>query len=361
MAGGLSVALLWALKGAPLRLEVGGPWALRAGRQELLGRGPLEAKAEGAWVLVGGRKAHEWRLQALGSWGLYAGTRQRRLRAPLRLVAQGGRLVALAELPLEDWVVGVGAAEVDGPWPRAAREALAIAARSSAWAWRGRHRAEGFDLCDSTHCMAFRGLEAPDGQAEQAALATQGLVAWVGGKVVPLPWHATCGGATAKPEDVFGGPMAGLRGVSDLRPQGGPWCAASPHAAPWTQWVPQARLASALARAGAWAPGWRAPRLGAAHLGAEGVALSVPLGEGRSLPGYHLWQILGAELGWGAVKSPAYRVRPQADGAWLEGRGLGHLVGMCQWGAKGRAEAGWQAQAILKAYAPGLSVARLRP
>jgi stage II sporulation protein D len=40
----------------------------------------------------------------------------------------------------------------------------------------------------------------------------------------------------------------------------------------------------------------------------------------------------------------------------LSGRGLGHGVGMCQWGARGRAEAGAAADAILAAYFPGTTL-----
>jgi stage II sporulation protein D len=45
--------------------------------------------------------------------------------------------------------------------------------------------------------------------------------------------------------------------------------------------------------------------------------------------------------------------------AVLEGRGSGHGVGMCQWGAIGRARAGQDHRAILSAYYPGATVARL--
>jgi stage II sporulation protein D len=40
----------------------------------------------------------------------------------------------------------------------------------------------------------------------------------------------------------------------------------------------------------------------------------------------------------------------------LRGRGNGHGVGMCQWGAIGRARAGFDFRAILRAYYPGTSV-----
>jgi stage II sporulation protein D len=42
----------------------------------------------------------------------------------------------------------------------------------------------------------------------------------------------------------------------------------------------------------------------------------------------------------------------------VRGRGNGHGVGMCQWGAIGRARAGADFRAILRAYFPGTELAR---
>jgi len=42
----------------------------------------------------------------------------------------------------------------------------------------------------------------------------------------------------------------------------------------------------------------------------------------------------------------------------IRGYGYGHGVGMCQWGAIGRARAGQDFRTILRTYFPGTSVAR---
>jgi stage II sporulation protein D len=44
----------------------------------------------------------------------------------------------------------------------------------------------------------------------------------------------------------------------------------------------------------------------------------------------------------------------------LRGSGYGHGIGMCQWGAIGRARAGQDFRAILRAYYPGTVVGRAR-
>ena len=66
----------------------------------------------------------------------------------------------------------------------------------------------------------------------------------------------------------------------------------------------------------------------------------------------------------GILRSTAFDVQERADGSrvsWLaiDGRGAGHGVGFCQWGAVGRARAGQTYGQILAAYYPSTRVERL--
>ncbi|HKW44801.1 MAG TPA: hypothetical protein VJN22_04030, partial [Candidatus Eremiobacteraceae bacterium] len=61
----------------------------------------------------------------------------------------------------------------------------------------------------------------------------------------------------------------------------------------------------------------------------------------------------GSLLGYKVVPSTMFRVEADAGGYRFTGRGIGHGIGMCQWGARGRAEARMSAAEILAAYFPG--------
>ncbi len=76
-------------------------------------------------------------------------------------------------VPLETYVARVLAGEAGRDSQPAALEALAIAVRTYTLANRGRHRADGFDLCDETHCQVMRTATAA---TERAAAATAGRV-----------------------------------------------------------------------------------------------------------------------------------------------------------------------------------------
>jgi len=57
-----------------------------------------------------------------------------------------------------------------------------------------------------------------------------------------------------------------------------------------------------------------------------------------------------------AVRTPPARRGDGTPLATLEGTGYGHGVGMCQWGAIGRARGGQDFRTILRTYFPGTSV-----
>ena len=97
-------------------------------------------------------------------------------RAPERVLRVGiaearRRLHASPTLPMETYVARVLAGEAVRDSQPAALEALAITIRTFALANRGRHRADGFDLCDQTHCQVVRAAVAA---TERAAQATAG-------------------------------------------------------------------------------------------------------------------------------------------------------------------------------------------
>ncbi len=66
-------------------------------------------------------------------------------------------------------------------------------------------------------------------------------------------------------------------------------------------------------------------------------------------------------IGLTTMRSQIMTVAKDEDGWIFTGKGYGHGVGMCQWGAKGMAEAGFSSDAILKHYYTGISIEPLTP
>src|SRR5438093_5058393 len=124
-------------------------------------------------------------------------------RPQLRVgIARAGGGYAVATIALETYVARVLAGEAARDSPPAALEALAITVRTFALANRGRHGADGFDLCDQTHCQVVRTATTI---TERAAHATAGSVLVHDGAPAAIYYTASCGGRTEIPSRVWPG------------------------------------------------------------------------------------------------------------------------------------------------------------
>lgn len=254
-------------------------------------------------------------------------------------------------VPLETYVAAVVAGEAAADAPGALLEALAIAARSYAVAVRGRHAADGFDVCDLTHCQV---AGRPTAASRRAALRTMGRVLLQGGRPVRALYTAQCGAWLESPESVWPEGQAVHTPVPGARPDP----AHVPEPA-WTAELPARAIERALREAGFRGSGLesldvvsRTPSGRAARLRVSGLAPSTTSGERFRLA-------VGRALGWQHVKSTHFTVTRTAVGYRFEGRGLGHGAGMCLFGAAALARTGATASDLLRAYFPGATVGDL--
>lgn len=69
--------------------------------------------------------------------------------------------------------------------------------------------------------------------------------------------------------------------------------------------------------------------------------------------------MINRRFGWNTIPSNEFHIRRQTRGWQLDGRGRGHLVGLCQQQAEQLAEAGWRYRDILQLFYPELEIATL--
>lgn len=254
-------------------------------------------------------------------------------------------------VPIEEYVSRVVGGELGGRAPTAAAEAMAVTVRTFARAHRGRHAAEGFDLCDLTHCQVM-GRATP--ATDAAAAATASLVLFDGARVADVYHSAWCGGHTQVPSRAWPGATDHVY----LPSQSDQACAAEPA---WTSEIPEPKLRQALHAAGL--KGDRVTSFTVVARDASGRAQTVRAAGMRpeSLSANAFQLAAGRVLGWQVVKSTRFEVRQTATGVSLTGRGLGHGVGLCARGSLNRAAGGQTRAAILAAYFPGATVGRMGP
>jgi stage II sporulation protein D len=264
--------------------------------------------------------------------------------APLDIVRNGDGLVVVNEVPLEDYLVGVLRAEVGEKWPLEALRAQAIVARTYAAHHRILGAAKPYHIVASTAHQQYAGRVPPTSPLWGAVRETSGQVLLWEGEVFPAFYHTESGGYTEDPRTVFA-----ARNMPGLKPVRCEFSAGSPH----FYWSLDVRLADlteilrrheiAVGSVTAIDVSERTPSLRAAAITVHGTRGSVRL-RGNDFR---------RMIGYDTFKSTLFAVAVDAPWARFSGRGYGHGVGMCQWGAKGMAEQGRTARQILEFYYPG--------
>lgn len=259
-----------------------------------------------------------------------------------------GTLTVIDELGVEEYLFGVLPHEMSPEWPEEALKAQAVVSRTFALNNLGRNEESGFDLTDDTLSQVYTGLTTESERVRKAVRATSGQTLTWAGRALKAYFHSTCGGHTSDSSEVWGGEgSTPLHGVKDS------WCKASPHYR-WEAYFPRADILAALNR-----NGFQALRLDDVREGERGAAGWLKFIRLKTENG---WKNLGANqfrlwLGVKELKSMRLEsIRRRRKGFTFEGRGYGHGVGLCQWGARGQAEAGRSYKEILSHYFPGAKI-----
>ena len=258
------------------------------------------------------------------------------------LLSTGG---GVATIPLEVYVARVLAGEAEPGAADAAQQALAVAIRTYAIVNEGRHRREGFDLCDTTHCQVMR---TANDYSRRAAVATAGRVLTLGGKPVEIFYSASCGGRSESAADVWPGGtrFPYLRSVRDDVHE---------DEVPWVLTLTLDEIRQALVKAG----------FGGDRL--RDIEIDERTGSGRvarlHVPGLRPDAIAGdpfrMAIGPRQLRSTAFSLTRTGNSVRFTGVGYGHGVGMCVIGAGRRARRGESLEAILGQYFPGLALMSL--
>ena len=264
--------------------------------------------------------------------------------------ASGSRTVAIRGLtggqvervPLEVYVARVLVGESEPNAPEATQQALAVAIRTYAVFNTGKHKKDGFDLCDSVHCQVPRPANA---NSRRAAMATAGRILTYEGAAAEIFYSASCGGrsetaAAAWPSTAVDHPY--LRSVKDN---------VHDDDEPWTLEMPLADVQSVLERRGFTG---RLKNVQVASRTRSGRAGVVKVS--GMTPDRMAGDQFRAAIGTTVLRSTAFSVKKKDGNLRFTGRGYGHGVGMCVIGAGRRARRGETMTEILRQYYPGLEI-----
>ncbi len=277
------------------------------------------------------------------------------------------RTQQVSALPLEEYVVGVVAAEMPTTFGLEALKAQAVLARTYAVAklrqfgGSGTTAAPDADISDNPDFdqawidndqmrdrWGFLGYWLNRGKIEEAVEATRGLVVTYEGGLIEAVYHSTSGGKTEDAADVWGNPFPYLLSVPSPYEEHSPYSLTRHHFS-WARLGQLVGVSGALLAASSENPA--IPAVEITSLTGTGRVARATVG-GREFTGRDIRQLLNLPSTW-------WEIEENADGVTFWVRGFGHGVGMSQYGADGMADQGYSFREIISHYYPGCTLRSL--
>lgn len=327
-------------------------------------------------------------------------------RDTIEVYRNGSTVNAVNILPLEQYLKGVVTSEMPQSWPIEAIKAQTVAARTYTQRNLGKHGR--YDLCDSTDCQQYNGVNGESSAAAEAVSATSGVMAYYNGALISATYFSSSGGHTQNAEDVWGTAVPYLVGVKELNETGGKQ---------WVRTFAFTEITDMCKKAGLSVGNVTAVRVGEALDGGlvktmiidgtEGSAtleredirnlfknstdgalysrnfrlsstsskannvyvmaedggntvdisvVSAVAANGIVGPIQNVNTVVIGSTGEYVLSSDSSNMTEAQDSITITGSGYGHGVGMSQYGAKGMAELGYDYKSILKYYYTGIDV-----
>jgi stage II sporulation protein D len=263
--------------------------------------------------------------------------------------ARGDDGAVISTVDLEAYLYSVVTREMSPSWPAAALEAQAICART--YVLQRSNPSRAYDVVTSEADQVYLGMSAESPAGRAAVDASGGQVLRYGSGFAQIMYSSCCGGHTEASSDAWGGaPFAYLGGVECTH------CTASPNYR-WQRDLTLEAISSTFANELQPYGDLTLARVGAVD--GSGRARTIELVGNRG-SAFVKGSIFRTRIGSRVLPSlliTKFELSAEAPGRIaIEGGGLGHGVGLCQWGAKGMALEGAISRDILNFYFPGTMI-----
>lgn len=316
----------------------------------------MPISVSGASLLFGRTDIDAGELRIAAGDGAAIAVDGRRYAGCARVLRDGDTVSVLNELDLESYLEGVLGAEMRLDWHESALEAQAIVARTYALHTLQQARQltgrPNPPIQDDVRAQVYRGLAVRTPKAVEIVRRTRGMVLIHGGALIRTMFHSCCGGQTEPGHLFFEVPdIPPLMG----RPCG--YCTGSPYDK-WRATLTKKELGERLAD---YNPE-RKPltQLAVAHSSPGGRITVLTFATAGGGPGRNIGAVdFRLAVGPDRLRSTWFTFQDQGAVLEFEGRGWGHGVGMCQYGARAMGDRGVSSLDILHYYYPDADVVRL--
>ncbi|MCL6495369.1 MAG: SpoIID/LytB domain-containing protein [Ignavibacterium sp.] len=291
----------------------------------------------------------------------------KKFRGRIKLINIDGAIKIINQISLEDYVKGVMTKEMPvgkGNENYEALKAFAIAARTYAI-----NKVFGsktyYDLLPDIRDQVYGGADAEHPLSNRAVDETEGLILTYDDEPATVFYHSTCGGFTESAANVFTkDDISYLRTIPDGNSA---YCSISPNFN-WTEMIPESLLIKRL---------FDAKIINDTNCSINNFIIKSRFQSGRineleislqcndgtksiSIFGNQSRSIIKNKTGNGLLKSNNFIIEIDENrNIVITGKGSGHGVGLCQWGAIGQSRLGKNYKEILNHYYPGTEIKKL--
>ncbi|MEN3013083.1 MAG: SpoIID/LytB domain-containing protein [Endomicrobiia bacterium] len=274
----------------------------------------------------------------------------------IEIFSKNKSLILVNVLDIENYLYGVIPYEVVSSWPDEMLKVQAIIARTYTISHLGRHKYDGYDVCSTFHCQVYNGIsEKMHQRVKEAVDATRGLVIVDKIKNTPIQayYHAACGGATDNVVEIWGD-VCSFRYLCGVKCD---FCKNSPYYQ-WEYEIKIEEFIKTLNKNGFSLKNIK--KLQILSYTKNGRAKEIKIIT-ENLPLIVKAEDLRKMFGYTSIKSTKINdIEIRNKNIIFSGKGWGHGVGLCQWGAATLAFKGKSFKEIISYYYPFTTVKKYR-
>jgi len=274
------------------------------------------------------------------------------------VISKLGDILVVNQVKIEDYLKGVLPHEM-GNLPENQIEALkaqAVAARSFAMAHRKPN--EPFDISTTIWDQVYGGVSRTDKIINKAVESTRGIVGVYNGKIIDAKYSSTCGGITENNENIWiGERIPYLRSVRDSGWERKDFCESSPHYR-WERVYDKKEFFEVVKKQIneffgktpnkiEWIRITKRTRTNRVRI----IEINTDIGK-FYLEKDQIRRLFSDDRG--SLKSLMFQIKVKSSQIIISGKGYGHGVGMCQYGAMEMAKERYSYRSILTHYYKGI-------
>lgn len=272
-----------------------------------------------------------------------------RYRGDIRIVKQfDNKFIVIEEIDIENFVAGVLGCEMPQAWNEEALRAQAVTVRTYVMYKKKVKRDEPYhlDMMD----LAYRGMSGENTRSSRIAKETSGIVMVYNWNIFPAYFHSTCGGHTEDAQRVFG-----KDGIPPLSGVACDYCSDTKYSR-WSRDISKSDIEKRLRKANIYVSNISTIKAIDTDEGGHGSSVQIVSGNKSQEMNANNFRLL---VGANYLYSTSFQTRNNGTSITFSGKGWGHGVGLCQYGAQAMANKGFKWSAILKYYYPKIELVRV--